>query len=92
MAAVRLQVVFHGRVQGVGFRATCLDVASRLPVSGYVRNQSDGTVLLVAEGERADLETLVRLAQAETMGEVIRTEQAESAATGEFTGRFRVRH
>ncbi len=43
--------VFHGRVQGVGFRATVATIAKHYPVNGYVKNLDDGTVLVVAEGE-----------------------------------------
>ena len=45
-----VRVVYSGRVQGVGFRATSAGIARRFPVVGYVRNQPDGTVELVARG------------------------------------------
>ena len=45
-----IRVVYSGRVQGVGFRATSAGIARRFPVVGYVRNQSDGTVELIARG------------------------------------------
>jgi acylphosphatase len=51
MAKERRRVVYSGRVQGVGFRFTCERLASGLDVSGWVRNERDGTVRLVAEGE-----------------------------------------
>ena len=47
---VRRRVVYSGRVQGVGFRYTTARIARRHPVTGYVRNQTDGTVELVADG------------------------------------------
>ena len=40
----------HGRVQGVGFRYTTERRARALELTGYVRNEADGTVLVVAEG------------------------------------------
>jgi Acylphosphatases len=46
----RVTVLFEGNVQGVGFRFTTLNVARRHPVTGYVRNEPDGSVRLVAEG------------------------------------------
>jgi acylphosphatase len=49
---VRCRVVVSGRVQGVFFRDTCERVASGLGVRGWVRNRSDGTVEVVAEGSR----------------------------------------
>jgi acylphosphatase len=51
MPAVCKRVLYSGRVQGVGFRATARAVAARYPVAGYVRNLPSGEVELVAEGE-----------------------------------------
>ena len=45
-------VLYTGRVQGVGFRATVYDVSSdHVGVAGYVRNLTDGRVELVAQGK-----------------------------------------
>lgn len=51
----RLHAVVHGRVQGVGFRATTVDEARRLGLAGWVRNRYDGTVEVLAEGSEARL-------------------------------------
>jgi acylphosphatase len=51
----RLHAVVHGRVQGVGFRATTFDEARRLGLAGWVRNCYDGTVEVLAEGSEAKL-------------------------------------
>lgn len=48
---VRRRVVFQGRVQGVGFRARARDTARTHPVTGWVRNEPDGTVRLEVQGE-----------------------------------------
>lgn len=55
----RLTAKVHGRVQGVFFRAYVSEVAGRLSLTGYVRNLPDGTVLVEAEGERANLRDLL---------------------------------
>ena len=52
----RMQVVYAGRVQGVGFRYTVRQVASGFEVTGLVRNLLDGRVELVAEGDRDELD------------------------------------
>lgn len=46
---------YSGRVQGVGFRATCRSIARAFDVSGWVKNEHDGTVTLEAQGEREEL-------------------------------------
>ncbi len=47
-----------GRVQGVFFRASTRNEAQRLGLTGYARNRLDGTVEVVACGERESVETL----------------------------------
>ena len=56
---VRAHVIFRGRVQGVFFRANTQGKAEEVGVLGWVRNLPDGTVELVAEGERARVEKLL---------------------------------
>ena len=50
------RLAYHGRVQGVGFRATTVHLARGFAVTGYVRNQSDGTVEVAVEGDRGEVE------------------------------------
>ena len=59
VTVVRCRAVVSGRVQGVFFRDTCERIASGLGVSGWVRNQPDGTVEVVAEGERRAVDDLL---------------------------------
>ncbi|RKY29120.1 MAG: acylphosphatase [Planctomycetota bacterium] len=54
-----IRCIFHGRVQGVGFRYTTLHVAGRYDVAGHVRNMPDGTVELVAEGAPGEIEKFI---------------------------------
>lgn len=56
---VTLQLNFAGRVQGVGFRATSAELARRFPVSGWVRNLSDGTVEMQVSGVEAAVEQFI---------------------------------
>jgi acylphosphatase len=48
---VRCRVVVSGRVQGVWYRESCRQEANAAGVSGWVRNNADGTVEAVVEGE-----------------------------------------
>ena len=57
------RVVVHGEVQGVFFRASTRDHAQQLGVTGWVRNNPDGTVETHLEGDTdavADLEAWIR--------------------------------
>jgi acylphosphatase len=56
MPLERRRVLFSGRVQGVGFRATCRWLAGGFDIVGYVRNLSDGRVELLAQGEAAEID------------------------------------
>jgi acylphosphatase len=49
-----------GRVQGVFFRASAKEKADELGVQGIVRNNSDGSVAIEAEGPSESLETFVQ--------------------------------
>lgn len=59
MEKVGARINIKGKVQGVFFRLETQKTANRLGVCGWVRNQPDGSVASLAEGERADVETLI---------------------------------
>ena len=50
MEEVRKDIVFHGRVQGVGFRYTARYLAQSLGLTGWVRNEWDDTVTMEVQG------------------------------------------
>jgi acylphosphatase len=54
----RQHLIFHGQVQGVGFRATAQHLARKLGLAGWVKNLPNGTVELVVEGPEADIAQL----------------------------------
>ncbi len=56
MAVERRRVLFSGRVQGIGFRATCRWLAGGFDIVGYVRNLPDGRVELLAQGDAAEID------------------------------------
>lgn len=56
---VRVHLWIEGRVQGVFFRTSAQEQAFRLGLNGWVRNCPDGSVEIVAEGERKKIDDLV---------------------------------
>lgn len=79
----RLHAVVRGSVQGVGFRYFIQRKARQLGLRGWVRNNDDGTVELLAEGGRSDLEQLMMAAEeGPRMARVQRVEVQWSRATG----------
>jgi acylphosphatase len=59
MENLRAQVILHGLVQGVNFRASTRTEASRLGVGGWVKNLPDGTVQALFEGEKEKVEKII---------------------------------
>ena len=57
------RIIVHGVVQGVGFRYHTQLQAQQLGVLGYVRNQPNGTVEIVAEGEASPIQALLEWAK-----------------------------
>ncbi len=58
---MQVHAIIRGRVQGVFYRAFAQRCAHQLGVVGWVRNRRDGSVELLAQGERDQLEELLRL-------------------------------
>ncbi len=55
-----IDLLFRGRVQGVGFCYQTFQIAKEFEVSGYVANLADGRVRLEAEGEQDEVEAFKR--------------------------------
>lgn len=78
-----------GRVQGVGFRASCAREANRLGVAGSVRNRIDGSVEVVAKGDDTAVATLTEWCRVgPTFSRVQSIEIVSEAPTGETTFRI----
>ncbi|NGZ08656.1 MAG: acylphosphatase [Nitrospira sp. LK70] len=84
--SVRVRILVLGHVQGVGYRAFAARAATRLALSGGVRNLDDGRVELDVEGRRSVLEALVReLKTGPPAAHVTKIETEWSAATGQYS-------
>jgi len=90
MSQKRIQLQISGRVQGVFFRASARETALRLGVTGWVKNRSDGSVEVVAEGEEAAVDNLVAWCGQGPPGAMVHeVEVHREDPTGEFSS-FRI--
>ncbi len=85
MGTRRVSLRIRGKVQGVFFRESTRQEATRLGLTGWVRNRDDGSVEAVAEGEPAALEEFIRWChRGPQAARVTDVERTESEPTGEF--------
>ena len=76
----------RGRVQGVGFRWFVEREARLLGVAGWVRNNSDGAVEVLAQGSREQLSALYdRLQKGPRAARVDQVEASEAKLTENLT-------
>jgi acylphosphatase len=92
MAQLQAALRIEGRVQGVFFRDSARLEATRLGLTGWVRNCADGSVEAVVEGPGAKVQQFAAWCRTGPDGaRVDRVEIQESPATGRFQA-FRVEH
>jgi acylphosphatase len=83
----RMQILYSGNVQGVGFRYTVKSVAAGFEVTGSVRNLPDGRVELIAEGTGDELTVFQQAIREAGLEHFIRNEDVSwNEAGNEFRG------
>lgn len=82
----RRRFVFHGRVQGVGFRYTSARLAQRFPLTGWVQNLPDGTVELEVQGEPSVITAYLAQLQEHFAGNISRVDSTISDCVPHETG------
>jgi acylphosphatase len=87
----RREVIWSGRVQGVGFRYTVVRLVRGRPLTGFLRNEPDGTVKMVVEGEAAEIDNFVAAIGAEFQHYIASCQSRRRPATGKFRG-FGIEH
>ena len=84
---VRAHVIISGRVQGVFFRVETKRAADGFGVFGWVRNQRDGTVEALFEGNREQVEAVLEWCKEGPAHASVTDVEVE---WGDFTGEFGV--
>ena len=88
----RIAVTAKGRVQGVCYRYFCSSQAQELNLSGWVKNQPDGSVYLEAQGEDTILQDLLsQLRIGPSLAEVSSTDW-EEISTVDGENEFKIRY
>lgn len=86
-----INIKIYGRVQGVFFRKYTVKKALELSITGFVRNEPDGTVYIEAEGEEENLYKLVEWChRGPRLANVEKVEVREDEMSGYEELRFRI--
>jgi len=88
---VRRRYRFFGLVQGVGFRYEAMMLASRLGLTGWVRNESDGTVTVEIEGETDRVSVFLRAMRSVSRFDITDVQAEDLPVSGGETA-FKVRY
>jgi acylphosphatase len=84
--AKAVMVYYSGKVQGVGFRATAAEIAKDYPVTGWVKNLSDGRVQLLAEGPDDAVEKFLAAVRKHWKDNITKEETQKQEPTGKLEG------
>ena len=88
-SVVRREVVFSGRVQGVGFRATLRRLAEDAAIRGWVRNEPDGTVRAHLLGTARAMDRAIRRVRDSFGSGILDIVEVEPSSLEEFRS-FRI--
>jgi acylphosphatase len=85
--SIGAEIKIDGYVQGVGYRFFCHRAATALEITGWVRNNSDGSVSVKAEGDRGLIEEFIAKLKVGPRSASIRDIKVRwTPYTGEFKG------
>ena len=79
------KIVFSGRVQGIGFRFTALNIANRCQLTGYVQNLPDGDVEMLAHGSAEMIDECIRDLQDSFVGSISHIDIEEATPDPKIT-------
>ena len=90
MSKKRAQIIYSGKVHGVGFRWTAERIANSLNLTGWVMNCLDGDVEALCEGSEKDINTFIDKVANSMSGYIRSTRVKWGDATDEFNS-FNIR-
>lgn len=79
-------IYFSGRVQGVGFRYSALQVSKEFEVTGFVKNEVDGRVLLEVEGKKSQVNAFIAAIEERMHGYIRQVERNARRRDAGFQG------
>ena len=87
MSMKGVEIKVYGQVQGVFFRQGVKDMAEKFGLTGWVSNEDDGSVKIMAEGEEENLQKLIEWCKTGTReARVDSTDVSWNNATNNFDG------
>lgn len=81
---VRKHIIFHGYVQGVGFRYYAVNKAQSLGLTGWVQNLYDGSVEMEVQGTESDIDALILFLDGRTYIQIERMEVKKLPVIDEY--------
>ena len=89
---VHFEIEIQGKVQGVGYRHFATVKASELGIEGWVKNSSNGSVIVRAQGDKQAVQTFIDyLRRGPSSARVDDLSASELNGTGEYSG-FNVKY
>lgn len=87
----RIELKIYGDVQGVFYRVQACEFAKILGLVGYVKNESDGTVKIIAEGEEKGLKKIIEKCYTIPNARIEKIDVEWKEGNNEFSG-FEIRY
>jgi acylphosphatase len=88
---VQYEIIVHGRVQGVGFRAAARNQARSLNLRGWVENNPDGSVRMVVCGKQELCSQIIQWCRSGSGYSWVERLEIKEMSPGEF-GAFSIKY
>lgn len=85
MSIKHVSILVTGRVQGVYYRASAKEMAMQLGVTGFVRNEPDGSVYIQAEGDSDAINQFIAWCRTGPPRAIVHQVQVDEISPGNFT-------